>query len=285
MKRIIIATFIGLLLMSCGNKKQNNKGTQATDKVAESNDNTQITDIKSGIIEYKIKGSGNMMGQKMTTSGTGRLVFKEWGTKEREEREITETYNGESSGSNKELSIIKDGMSYDVDFEMHQITKTKDTRTAMMKEMNSKNYVEAGEKMMTQLGGKKTGTEKFKGYRCDVWELMGTKMWVYKGIPLKTKSDIMGITRTEEAVKIKFNTSVSDAEFDLPKNFQILEGVNVELPSADEMQENMQEIQEMRNMTYKEWKQKIIKENGSLDGMSEEQLKKTYEMIHKQLNN
>lgn len=287
MKHLFYALCIGLLLMSCGkeNKQENAKTqeTTANENASKDDSGAKMAEIKSGIITYEISGSGNVMGQKMTTSGTARLVFKDWGATEKEERKVTETYNGVPSGSTQELNIIKGGMSYDVDYQMHQIIKTKDPRTAMIKEMNSKSLMKASEKFMTQMGGQKTGTEKFKGYRCDVWKLMGTKVWVYKGFPLKTESNMMGVVRVEKAVKIKFNTSVSNSEFELPKDFRVVQGEDDDFPTAAEVQENMKEMQEMKTMTYEEWKKKMAAE-GELKGVSEEQLKKAYEMMHNQLN-
>lgn len=284
MKHLFYTLCIGLLLISCDKGNQEKKETTTEENASENHNEAKMAEIKSGIITYEISGSGDMMGQKMTTSGTARLVFKDWGATEKEERKETEIYNGTPAGETQELNIIKDGISYDVDYPMHQIIKTKDPRSAMMKEMNSESLMKASEKLMTQMGGKKTGTEKIKGYRCDVWSLMGTKIWVYKGFPLKTESNMMGISRTEEAVEIKFNTAVSDSEFELPEDFAVVQGEDADFPTITEMQDNMQEIQEMKDMSYEDWKKKIAAEDGDLEGLSEEQLKKTYEMMHQQLN-
>jgi hypothetical protein len=75
---------------------------------------------------------------------------------------------------------------------------------------------QTGEKMMKQMGGKKTGTDKVLGYTCDVWELMGTKQCIYKGITLSLESNIMGIKTREVATKAAFDIPLSKEDFKLP---------------------------------------------------------------------
>ena len=64
--------------------------------------------------------------------------------------------------------------------------------------------------------GKKTGTDKVLGYTCEVWELMGVKQCIYKGIPLRVESNIMGMKNMEIATKAEFEISLSKDNFKLP---------------------------------------------------------------------
>ena len=43
---------------------------------------TKRYDVKSGIIEYKTSGNGDMMGIKTQMSGKNKVLFKEWGNVE-----------------------------------------------------------------------------------------------------------------------------------------------------------------------------------------------------------
>jgi len=74
--------------------------------------------------------------------------------------------------------------------------------------------------MLKKMGGKKLGTQKVAGVNCDVWSLMGVKQCLYKGIPLKIESDIMGIKTVEVATKVEFDVSLNDSDFRLP-NFDV----------------------------------------------------------------
>ena len=64
------------------------------------------------------------------------------------------------------------------------------------------------------MGGKKIGTEKFLGKQTDIWEIkqMGTKSWVWKGVTLKTESNMMGMKINIVATKISENFDKSKLE-------------------------------------------------------------------------
>jgi hypothetical protein len=79
-----------------------------------------------------------------------------------------------------------------------------------------KNLKESGEAMMKKMGGKKLGTDKVLGYTCDMWDLMGSKQCMYKGIPLKIETDVMGMKSTEIATKAEFDIGLSKDDFKLP---------------------------------------------------------------------
>ncbi len=98
--------------------------------------------------------------------------------------------------------------------------------------------------MMKQMGGKKTGTDQVLGYNCDVWTLMGsTKQCMYKGIPLKIESNVMGIKSREIATKVEFDISLSKDDFKLP-DFPIYDeyGTKLDKNNLDAM-DNKSEVQ------------------------------------------
>ena len=183
-------------------------------------DQVKLYDVKSGKIEYSIKGSGNIMGQKMQTVGKKRVIFDDYGAKNlTEENKIEKQVIMGQKQINKThtLTYLKGGMMYQADFNKKRIIRMENMGMAMAGMMaGNKNMKQAGEKMMKQMGGKKTGTDKVLGYTCDVWELMGTKQCLYKGIPLRIESNMMGIKNTEVATKAVFDISLSKDEFKLP---------------------------------------------------------------------
>ncbi len=99
------------------------------------------------------------------------------------------------------------------------------------------------------------GTDKVLGYPCDVWDLMGVKQCMYKGLPLKVESNIMGVRNTEIATKAEFELSLSNDDFKLP-DFPIynMEGNKLDkadlvaMDTKDEAQakESAQEMMELR---------------------------------------
>ncbi|SFV90849.1 hypothetical protein MNB_SV-4-651 [hydrothermal vent metagenome] len=183
-----------------------------------------LFDIKSGKVTYAISGSANMMGMQMQTKGKKRLIFDHQGARSLTESVKIEKRSGMGGNQTTKTHTmtLMDGDSlYHVDFQNKTITKTANIGAQMLGGGNMK---EKGLAMIKQMGGKKTGTDSVLGYTCDVWELMGTKQCIYKGVTLKVESNVMGVTNTEIATEAQFNIDLSDRDFKLP-DFPVQEGI------------------------------------------------------------
>jgi len=191
---------------------------------ADASGQMHLYDLESGKVTYAISGSANMMGMQMQTKGKKRLIFDHQGA-----RSLTETVKiekrsgmGGNQTTKTHTMTLMDGDSlYHVNFQNETITKTANIGAQMLGGGNMK---EKGLAMIKQMGGKKTGTDSVLGYTCDVWELMGTKQCIYKGVPLKVESNVMGVTNTEIATEAQFNIDLSDRDFKLP-DFPVQEGI------------------------------------------------------------
>ncbi len=95
-------------------------------------------------------------------------------------------------------------MQYRVNLDDNTATKMENT---MLKGFEGQDLTEVGEKMLKQMGGKEIGSEKFLGKPTDIWEIkqMGPKSWVWKGVPLKTELNMMGMKINVVATKISEN--------------------------------------------------------------------------------
>lgn len=179
----------------------------------------KLYEVKSGKIDYSIKGSGDIMGQKISTVGKKRVIFDDYGAQNlTEENKIEKQVIMGQKQINKThtMTYLKNGVAYQVDFNAKRIVRMPQMGALMgMATGGQKDVGKAGMEMMKKMGGKKIGTDKVLGYSCDVWELMGTKQCIYKGIPLRVESNVMGIKHIEVATKAEFDISVSDA-FKLP---------------------------------------------------------------------
>ena len=178
-------------------------------------------EVKSGKIDYEIKGSGNIMGMvQIKTVGKKRVIFDDYGVKDlTEESKVTkETTMGESKVKKEHtLKYMNGGIIYSVDFKQKKILRMKNPAMGMMAMMGGgKNMQETGESMMKKMGGKKVGTDTVLGYSCDKWEVMGSKQCMYKGIPLKIEIDVMGMKSVETATKVEFDVSLNNDDFKLP---------------------------------------------------------------------
>lgn len=180
----------------------------------------ELYKVKSGKIDYSIEGSGGIMGMSTRTVGKKRILFTDYGALSlTEENKITrqEGMGGNSTEKSHTLTYMKNGVVYQVDFGQKRIVRMGDAGAMMaMVGGGQTNMAQAGEKMMRQMGGRKTGTDKILGYTCDVWELMGSKQCIYKGIPLKIVTDIMGIKNIEIATKAVFDIDLDEDDFRLP---------------------------------------------------------------------
>ena len=103
----------------------------------------------------------------------------------------------------------------------------------LVENMTKQEQEDFANQALTAMGGEKLGTESFMGKTCEVISVMGSKMWIYKGIPLKSKVNIFGIETNETAVKFEANQSVSSSKFTAPSN------INYE--NMDEKRQVMQE--------------------------------------------
>ena len=283
MKKYVTALSITLLLIGCGKSE--------SEKVIDSK--YKRYNVESGIIKYKTTISGKVMGSVITGEGESSLYFKDYGALELKEEESTQTTEMNFFGTkNKEeeknhsMTKMENDVVYAVDFENKKISKMQNFPAEMFKGIDVN---KAGMKMLETMGGKKTGTEKFKGYECEVWDLNGSKQYFYKGIPLRSEVKIMGITNITEATDVKFDTKVSDSKFELP-DFEIVdvesmmggEGMN-EMMDSDEFQDEMKEAKEsmekMKNMSFKEWKKLVQENDPEMKQMSDKELKQAYDMM------
>lgn len=171
-------------------------------------------EIKSGIIQYEVKSTGNVMGFATNAKGKSTLYFKDWGQLELNKDEITqESFGGKEI--QKSMTKLEGNILYSVDYDEKVIIKYD---INSMK--NDQKLLIADKNFLKNNGGKKIGTEKVLGYKCDIWEIHGQKVWIYKGIPLKMSGEMMGIKTEEYATKATFNTTIPSKNFNLP-NFPI----------------------------------------------------------------
>ncbi|MBT8317742.1 MAG: hypothetical protein HKP59_08940 [Lutibacter sp.] len=275
MKKISILLSIIVALVSCDGNSQNQ---------------LKRYEVKSGIVKYSTIISGKVLGGKIAGSGTESLYFKNWGALELKEQESEQTTTMKFFGKEKvetssshTMSKLDNGESYVADFKTKTITANRDLGMDMMKQSN-KDAGEAGMNMLEAMGGKKVGNESILGYNCEIWDVMGAKNWIYKGVMLKMEVTMLGITTVTEATSAKFDVSVADSNFNLPDfPIQKMEGFmnNDEFNNElNEMDANMENIQKL---SFEEWKKMATKNDPEMKEMSDEELRQTYDMIQKMI--
>ena len=287
MKYLFIAIFL-VASISCNGSKKNSDNTIFKSKNQEPK--LKRYDVKSGIVSYKITSNGKVMGSTITGSGTENLYFKNWGATELKEENSTKTtkmnlFGKEKTQTDKAHTINKldNGKSYSVNFKNKSIYLRRDPMMELMKNTNT-DAGNAGKKMLKSVGGKKVGNENFLGYPCEIWDAMGSKQWIYKGVTLKIVSKVMGITTVKKATNAKFNIEVSDKYFQLP-DFPIVkeEGYLSEGAFQKNLKERKNETEHLKNMSFEDFK-KTAKQDPEMKNMSDEELKQQYKLMKQMLN-
>jgi hypothetical protein len=209
---------------------------------------TKRYEIESAIIEYATKSSGNMMGIQTQTEGKSKTLFNEWGKVELRDERTKSVIMGKEAHSHQTTKIDHDKV-YIVDYEQKSIHQYD---SEMLKQSEYRDLAKNAKEMMHSMGGTKTGEETVLGYDCEIWETQQIKLWLYKGIMLKSVTTMMGLTHTTEATNIQMNVSVSDEDLKLP-DFPIKTMQQKDPSPMPQMTpEQIQQMQEMmKNFTQK----------------------------------
>jgi len=283
-RSIIIALFI--IAVSC--KGNENK---PADSLAVNSDKQETKlkryEVKSAMVAYKTTISGKVMGSTVSGNGTESLYFKNWGDVELKEAQASQTTKTNIFGVKKTetseshtMNKLDNGKSYHVDFKRKKIILQRDMGMEMTKMFADGDVNKTGKEMLEGMGGKIVGQESILGYNCDIWDVMGGKQWIYKGLPLKIEVNLMGILTVTEATSAKFDIAVADKYFELP-NFPIeeMEGYQDDKEYTKDKVEMKQNAQKMKNMTYAEYKAMVIKDDPEAAEMSEEEMQQSYQMF------
>ncbi len=253
--------------------------------------------IKSGIVNYESTITGKVLGSTMSGSGTEIIYFKDWGAIELKDEKSTQNTQTKIFGQKKEetkethiVNKLDNGEWFTVDFENKEIIAKRSLPIDMIVAFHpNADAGDAGKDMIKGLNGKIIGEEDYLGYKCEIWEAMGVKQWVYKHFTLKIESTVMGITTSKKATSIQFDINVLDKHFKLPdfpikktENFFSNEGfededMDMELERIDE------DMDKLSKLSFEEWKKMALndKEDEEMQNMSEEELREMYDMVQK----
>ncbi len=168
--------------------------------------------VKSGYIEYELSGN---------TTGTKKFWWDNYGMKSRTEIKSTTTIKifGRTSKEEQNSISITDGTTnYTWDLVKGTAYKTSnheyvDMGKELTKDMTEAELVQMGQDIIDALGGERLGTESILGKTCEVIKVMMAKVWIYKGLPLKSEAKMLGITSLEKAVDFKENITIPKQTF------------------------------------------------------------------------
>ena len=206
---------------------------------------TNRYDVKSGMVEYEIIGSGDVMGSPTTVSGTSKLYFKDFGNVELSDEKIQQTVDGDKEEERLVSKIMGENV-YTVDFVDEVIYTQKmvlDDDTASLNIKSKEAFI--------SMGAKNLGVEEILGYKCDVWLLGEDKIWVYNSVPLKLISKSLGLVQIQEAKLAVFNIIIKDDKFKLPSYPVKAMDEIIGEPDLDEMPPTQEEEKAMDDIVKK----------------------------------
>jgi len=213
--KLLLVLFLSGFVCACQNGGNQTGADDLSSNLQEKGNPLKRYNVKSGIVKYKTKIYGKMMGSTIEGNGTEELYFRNWGALELKKTDSKQVTHINMFGQKQtqvdethQINKLDNGKAYSVDVKNKVIYTTIDPAMEFIKNSNNGDVVEIAEKMLESMGGKKTGKEKVLGYNCDVWEIPGGKQWIYKGVPLKLEMTAMGITTTTTATDAKFNINV-----------------------------------------------------------------------------
>lgn len=172
--------------------------------------------IKSAIVTYEISGM---------QSGTIDLYFDDYGVNEASyENTLLEMFG--VTQETKTVNYLQGYWQYNLNLTTNTGTKTKNTMLEqIVNNAENADLEEVGMEMLVAMGGQKVGDEEFLGRNCEIWEIesMGTTVWIWNGISLKSETNMMGITMNRVATSIDENAVVPAEKLEIPDNVTFTE--------------------------------------------------------------
>lgn len=195
--------------------------------------------VKSGYVEYKL--SGMVVGSKL-------LWWDDFGEKYREETNSSETVKvGKRTEvvENHSLSVFDGTYYYHVNMATMQGTKLHKNAvpdfSLLGSGLNDSEMEQLGEGLLKSLGGRVNKKSKsVLGRTCDVTQVMGATVHLYKGVTLRSVTKIKSHENCEEAVSFTENISIPASKFVPPGN-AVIEDVSTDVSGNEDFNEESED--------------------------------------------
>lgn len=187
--------------------------------------------VESGIIKYKWEGF--MTGEQTT-------YFDKYGFYETTVSKTKTTVMGFTSET-EEMTIMRGAEVFTIDLKTKIGTRVTNP---ILEENPGADWEEVSKDMVTKMGFKKVGNESVLGKSCEVYKGIG-KIWVWKGLNLKTETKGMGMDASVTATDINLGVSIPSSKFEVPSDIKITDGVSLgsgTMGNDEEMPEDMGEM-------------------------------------------
>lgn len=202
--------------------------------------------VKSGKIEYKLTGN---------TTGTKTVYFNNYGNKHYEHEKsvtVTKVFGISDRSETDKITIIDNDYFWTIDNIENKNYEGEMPYAKLGKQitadMTEAEQGKMADDILQSFGGQRLGTEKVLGFICEKMSLMGSTIWIYNGISLKTETKVMGIVANEEAVSFEEDIRIPDSRFVPPTGIDftnvrqqqnpMFQGMNMEMYEEDDYEED-----------------------------------------------
>ncbi len=163
--------------------------------------------FKSAIAKFATE----VMGQAVEST----IYIDEYGAKECQKAKVEVP----GMGTMESGVISKEGKTWNVNYTMKQVQEVE------INPGDQPNFLDLNEETRKKFKIEEVGQEKVLDYDCTVYTLVTTsgeisanaKLWVYKGLPMKTETEAMGMKVTNVVTEFKEDAMVLPQVFDVPK--------------------------------------------------------------------
>ena len=198
--------------------------------------------LRSGVIEYELTTTG----AGTTSSGTRTEWFDDFGNKQAtlEKSASTTKVFGLTSSENKETLTIVDGATgYTIDLlektgTKQDVAKLQLLGAALAWDYQRKHPGMTLRQFVEENQGRWLPAETVLGRTCDVYELLGTKIWQYQDVVLRSEANLLGVQTRQIATKFQENVDIPAARFAVPAGIRIEAAPDLAALMAEGMRAN-----------------------------------------------
>lgn len=199
---------------------------------------------KGSIFYYPVKSAYMENVYSGTTTGTETWYMDNNGKESARYSELTTKSMG-STTTTKQVTIQKDSVFYTIDLDK----KTGVKQTVHIDPKDVEKWTKSAEQTWTDMGFKKTGEETLIGKKCDIWEGMSSKIWVWQNFALKSEMNLFGKT-VVETKKIEVGGSIDHSKFNIPSDIKFTEtSISSKDPVFDSIGKNLDKgLKDLKDM-------------------------------------
>lgn len=174
---------------------------------------------KSGMVEYQLTGA---------RTGTETLYWDDWGQRQARLTKASVTTMGFTQTTDDWVITLPDVV-YTIDMKTKTAMRADNPTTALAEGLGVEDLEEFGRRVSESMGMKRVGTDTVAGYACEVWrtEQLQSETCTHKGVPLRSQTDMMGLSTGFTATKVDLDARVDESRFKVPADVTVSDAASI----------------------------------------------------------